>query len=119
MSSRTLTALSWMASSIIILRVVRVIYVRRQFHRAMTEHKMEHTRHLRKAHQLQDSLLESLQILVLRFHCAAEQIRSDDPGVAILQTELKRAKAIIENARASLEGLATCRPPGRCDCITD
>jgi signal transduction histidine kinase/ligand-binding sensor domain-containing protein len=63
------------------------------------------TERARIARDLHDTLLQGIQGLILRFHCAAEQIPVDDPARSLMDEALESADTIMEEGRDSVRGL--------------
>ena len=69
---------------------------------------IEHTRDAERdriARELHDTLLQSVQGLVLRFQAAVERLPSADPLRASLAATLERADAVMAEARDRVQGL--------------
>ena len=75
---------------------------------------IEHTRHAERdriARELHDTLLQSVQGLVLRFQAAVERLPSADPLRASLAATLERADAVMDEARDRVQDLRREAPP--------
>lgn len=58
---------------------------------------------LESARQLQDSLLQTLHMLILRFHCAAASVNAKDPANVTIKGELQKADILLIEARTEVE----------------
>ncbi|HEY0502271.1 MAG TPA: histidine kinase [Lysobacter sp.] len=63
------------------------------------ELELEHAERERIARELHDTLLQSVQGLVLRFQSAAEQVAGDAPARTALEAVLDRADQVVAEAR--------------------
>lgn len=59
------------------------------------------------AHDLHDSLLQSVQGLILRFQLIAEEIPGDRPERASMEAALDEAEELLRASRDQLQGLRT------------
>jgi signal transduction histidine kinase/ligand-binding sensor domain-containing protein len=74
---------------------------------------IEQTRHAERdriARELHDTLLQSVQGLVLRFQAAVERLPKADPLRVSLTTTLERADAVMAEARDRVQGLRRQAP---------
>jgi signal transduction histidine kinase len=63
------------------------------------------TERIRIARDLHDTLLQGVQGLIIRFHCAAEQIAMNDPARTLMDEALNSADTIMEEGRDSVRDL--------------
>jgi signal transduction histidine kinase/ligand-binding sensor domain-containing protein len=63
------------------------------------------TERARIARDLHDTLLQGVQGLIIRFHCAAEQIPRNDPARVLMDEALDSADTIMEEGRDSVRDL--------------
>ncbi len=94
------------ATAIIAFLSLSVVHLLRERNRLVLSAKHETSqceKRLEVVRLSQDSLLQSLHILVLRFHCAAEAIRADDPARFLIKDELERADLLVLKARQGVE----------------
>lgn len=76
---------------------------------------LERTRHAERdriARELHDTLLQSVQGLVLRVHATAQRMAAADPLRAALAATLERADAVLAEARDRVQGLRREAPAG-------
>lgn len=112
-----LTLREWLvvACATILLLAFGLAYLlieRRRLFAVRRELMVQHRQRLYTARDLQDSLLQCLHILVLRFHCAAENVRADDPAKLAILEELKKADIVIVEARTHVEDLTASADAG-------
>jgi signal transduction histidine kinase len=81
---------------------VRVRYLRQQFNMRLEERVNERTRIARELH---DTLLQSVQGLILKFHAATKQIPDDQPARQILENAIDRADEVLAEGRDRVRDL--------------
>lgn len=81
---------------------LRLRQVAQQVHGRMEERLAERERIARDLH---DTLLQSVQGLILKFHAAATQMRVDDPAYAALEKTLDQADQVLEEGRERIRNL--------------
>jgi signal transduction histidine kinase/ligand-binding sensor domain-containing protein len=64
-----------------------------------------HAERERIARDLHDTLLQSVQGLILKFHAAATKMRRDDPAYAALEKTLDQADEVLAEGRARIRNL--------------
>ncbi len=79
--------------------------LRRQAGRLRAHERTRHAERDRIARELHDTLLQSVQGLILRFHAAAARLPAQDPLRASLEQTLVRADAVVAEARDRVQDL--------------
>src|SRR3712207_2571144 len=64
-----------------------------------------HAERERIARDLHDTLLQSVQGLILKFHAVATQMRGDDPAYGALEKTLDQADQVLAEGRDSIRNL--------------
>lgn len=85
-----------------VLYRLRLRQVARQVRGRMEERLAERERIARDLH---DTLLQSVQGLILKFHAAATQMRVDDPAYVALEKTLDQADQVLEEGRDRVRNL--------------
>jgi len=85
-----------------VLYQLRLRQVARQVHGRMEERLAERERIARDLH---DTLLQSVQGLILKFHAVATQMRGDDPAYGALEKTLDQADLVLAEGRDSIRNL--------------
>jgi ligand-binding sensor domain-containing protein/signal transduction histidine kinase len=85
-----------------VLYQLRLRQVARQVHGRMEERLAERERIARDLH---DTLLQSVQGLILKFHAVATQMRGDDPAYDALEKTLDQADLVLAEGRDSIRNL--------------
>ena len=81
---------------------LRLRQVARQVHGRMEE---RHAERERIARDLHDTLLQSVQGLILKFHAVATQMRRDDPAYGVLEKTLDQADEVLAEGRDRIRNL--------------
>lgn len=84
------------------LNQLRVRQVARQVHGRMEERLAERERIARDLH---DTLLQSVQGLILKFHAVASQMRRDEPAYDALEKTLDQADQVLAEGRDRIRNL--------------
>ena len=85
---------------------------RRRLRLVQKELMLQHQQRLAVARHLQDALLQSLHVVVLRFHYAAAEVRVDDPAKRVILAELQKADDLVAEARTDVEDLTASANAG-------
>lgn len=85
-----------------VLYQLRLRQVARQVRGRMEERLAERERIARDLH---DTLLQSVQGLILKFHAVAAQMRGDDPAYGALEKTLDQADQVLAEGRDSIRNL--------------
>jgi signal transduction histidine kinase/ligand-binding sensor domain-containing protein len=88
-----------------LLWFVLKLRVRQVASNARLRQSIQYTERLRIARQLHDSLLQSVQGLMLRFSAAAHKLPSDLPGRRVFEELLDQSDDVIAEARRSIQDL--------------
>jgi signal transduction histidine kinase len=88
-----------------LLWVILQVRVRRVAGKVRLRQSIQYTERLRIARELHDSLLQSVQGLMLRFSSAAQAVPSELPARRVLDELLDRSDDIIAEARHSIQDL--------------
>jgi len=97
--------LSYVAAFLLLLGglyQLRVRQVSRQLRGRMEE---RHAERERIARDLHDTLLQSVQGLILKFHAVATQMRGDDPAYGALEKTLDQADEVLAEGRDRIRNL--------------
>lgn len=81
---------------------LRLRQVARQVHARMEE---RHAERERIARDLHDTLLQSVQGLILKFHAVATKMRRDDPAYGVLEKTLDQADEVLAEGRDRIRNL--------------
>jgi signal transduction histidine kinase/ligand-binding sensor domain-containing protein len=88
-----------------LLWLILQVRVRQVANKVRLRQSIQYTERLRIARQLHDSLLQSVQGLMLRFSSAAQAVPSDLPVRRVLEELLDRSDDVIAEARHSIQDL--------------
>jgi signal transduction histidine kinase/ligand-binding sensor domain-containing protein len=88
-----------------LLWLIVQVRVRRVAGKVRLRQSIQYTERLRIARQLHDSLLQSMQGLMLRFSSAAQAVPSELPIRRVLEALLDRSDDVIAQARHSIQDL--------------
>jgi signal transduction histidine kinase len=88
-----------------LLWLILQVRVRQVANKVRLRQSIQYTERLRIARQLHDSLLQSVQGLMLRFSSAAQAVPGDLPVRRVLEELLDRSDDVIAEARHSIQDL--------------
>jgi signal transduction histidine kinase len=80
-------------------------------HRLQLRLEERHRERERIARDLHDTLLQSVQGVLLKFHAATERLTSSDPARVALLGTLDRAEQVLEEGRRLIQGLRSVDAP--------
>jgi signal transduction histidine kinase/ligand-binding sensor domain-containing protein len=90
---------------LVLLWLILQVRVRQVAGRIRLRQSIQHSERLRIARQLHDSLLQSMQGLMIRFSSAARAVPRDLPVRQVLEELLDRSDDVIKEARHSIQDL--------------